>query len=43
LPWVEGNAPPSDTRTPPERAAALAETHKKGLMGWDITESAVRR
>jgi hypothetical protein len=42
LPWVEGNAPPSDTRTPLERAAALADTHRQGMMGWDITESAVQ-
>ena len=42
VPWVEGNAPPSDTRSAHERAAALAETHQKGRMGWDITENALK-
>jgi hypothetical protein len=37
LPWVD-NAPPSDTRTPLERAQALAESHRQGLLGWDLTE-----
>jgi DNA helicase HerA-like ATPase len=41
LPWVEGKASPSDKRTPEVRAAALAETQRKGLLGWDITERAV--
>jgi hypothetical protein len=43
LPWVEGKADPSDTRTAHERAAALAEGQRKGLISWDITESAVAR
>jgi hypothetical protein len=42
LPWVEGNAAPSDTRTPIERAAALADTHRQGLLGWEIDESTVQ-
>jgi hypothetical protein len=41
LPWVD-NAPPSDTRTPLERAQALAESHRQGLLSWDLTQSAVQ-
>jgi DNA helicase HerA-like ATPase len=41
LPWVEGKASPKDRRTPEARAAALAETQRHGLLGWDITEQAV--
>jgi hypothetical protein len=40
LPWVE-NASPTDTRTPEQRAADLADAHQKGLLGWDISEAAV--
>jgi hypothetical protein len=41
IPWVEHHAAPNDTRTSRQRAEALAETHTKGLMSWDLTESAV--
>ncbi|MEY2935393.1 MAG: hypothetical protein RL033_6142, partial [Pseudomonadota bacterium] len=41
VPWVEHHAAPNDTRTPHERAEALAASHVKGLQGWDITEGAV--
>jgi hypothetical protein len=41
VPWVEGHADPSDTRTPLERAAAHADSHAKGLLASDVTESAV--
>jgi hypothetical protein len=41
LPWVEGKASPADKRTPDVRASAAAEAHRKGLLGWDITERAV--
>jgi hypothetical protein len=41
LPWVEGKATPVDRRTPEARAAALAETQRNGLLGWDITERTV--
>jgi DNA helicase HerA-like ATPase len=40
LPWVDNHAP-TDKRTPHERAAALAESHAKGLSAWDLTEHAV--
>jgi hypothetical protein len=40
LPWVDNHAP-TDKRTPQERAAALAESHAKGLAGWDLTEHAL--
>jgi hypothetical protein len=40
LPWVENHAA-TDTRSAHERAEALAETHRKGLMNWDLTEGAV--
>jgi hypothetical protein len=41
LPWIEGHADPSDTRTPLERATAQVETHEKGLLSSDVTEGAV--
>jgi hypothetical protein len=40
LPWAENHAA-TDTRSEHERAQALAEAHRKGLLNWDITESAV--
>jgi hypothetical protein len=41
VPWVEGHAAPADTRTPLQRAAALAESHGQGLMGWDLGPQAI--
>jgi hypothetical protein len=43
VPWVEGHADPSDTRTAHERASAQVATHQTGLLASDISEGAVAR
>jgi hypothetical protein len=42
LPWVDGSASPSDTRSPEAIAASLAQTRKDGLGLWGIDEAFLR-
>jgi DNA helicase HerA-like ATPase len=41
VPWVEGHAAPADMRSPLERAAALADAHRQGLLGWDLSPQVI--
>src|SRR5262245_38238516 len=43
LPWVEGVGSPSDTRTPLERATALAEERARGLKSWSIGDAELQK
>jgi hypothetical protein len=41
VPWVRDHAAPNDARSPIERATAMADTHRKGLVSWDYTEHTI--
>ncbi|HMA92937.1 MAG TPA: helicase HerA-like domain-containing protein [Polyangiaceae bacterium] len=38
LPWIDGFAPPGDTRSPESIAAELAHQRQQGLNAWGIAE-----